>query len=169
MTFRVRDSLCEYLLVSVARAGNERSGCMPLNCDQCLPTLHLLRYNAALPLHLDKHTPTRSLQWRPISAAPRRVAARRMKHETVRWSNTSGTRLFLSDSTAQRSRAAAHGLCLRPDQIGLLRVHWQNSNSIYWHEPDCHLALVWGSCIVTWHSWSSCWRAKARVMHCRYF
>lgn len=84
VTFRVRDPWCEYLLVCVAREGNERSRDVPLNCDQCLPTLHLLLSNAALPLHLDKHTPARSLQRRPISAVLRRVAARRMKHETLR-------------------------------------------------------------------------------------
>lgn len=40
------------------------------------------------------------------------------------------------------------GCCLCRSEIGLLRVRWQNSNSIYWFETQCHLAFVWGSRIV---------------------
>lgn len=40
------------------------------------------------------------------------------------------------------------GCCLCRSEIGLLRVRWQNSNSIYWFETQCHFAFVWGSRIV---------------------
>lgn len=41
-----------------------------------------------------------------------------------------------------------HEFCLCRSEIGLLRVRWQNSNSIYWFETQRHFAFVWGSCIV---------------------
>lgn len=60
---------------------------------------------AALPLHWGEHTPARSLQL----PQPGRVAALRMKRETLSWSNRSRSRQFLSDSTAQSARAAVCG------------------------------------------------------------
>lgn len=57
------------------------------------------------------------------------------------------------------------GRCLCRSEIGSLHVRWQNSNSIYWYENQCHLAFVWGSCIVPLkarHSLSLGWRAKAK-------